>query len=156
MHSNPNWDMSQCKSKQLNNKFLLRRYKICWSTFLRKMTIFSSTHTHIETRLLKQLPFHTVCIYVHLRIAKHTVAVKIKFPQRSDFTAEINGSVKSLTNSPVEQILKRLFKMTILILRTHPQQLEMGFPSMHAQLLPPTEQLPTGFLFLFLPSCHWK
>ena len=50
-------------------------------------------------------------------------------------------TVKSLTNSPVKS------EFSILLLRRGPQQLELGFSSIHAQLLPcPINQLNSFLL----------
>ena len=77
----------------------------------------------------------------------------------NDFTATLHRSlmVKSLTNSPIERLLKRLMATFlndfIILSRMCPQQLELGFPSMRMEVLPrPFSQLnsyPRDFDFFF-------
>ena len=72
----------------------------------------------------------------------YTVAVKIKFPQWSDFTAEINGKLgkNTATNYPSERLLKQLYgdfskRFLIYYCVACPHQLLLGFPSLRLQLL---------------------
>ena len=72
-------------------------------------------------------------------LPKEVVAVKIKFPYRSDFSVEINGSLTvSLTSSPLERLLKRLYenlsKRLYFTFAYAPAAIGTGFPQ--AQLLP--------------------
>ena len=75
----------------------------------------------------------------------------------NDFTTTLHG-VKWLTNSPVERsdFTATFLKDFIILSRTRTQQLELGFPSMCAQVLPrPISQLnsyslDTYFFFYLL------
>ena len=65
-------------------------------------------------------------------------------------------TVKSLTNSLVEQLLKQIYYFTFTYAYA---AIGIGIPLDAATSAPPhqqTEQLPPRFLFLFLPSHHWK
>ena len=85
---------------------------------------------------------------------------------RATFQQLCNGSlmVKSLTNSSVERILKRLYgnfsKWLYFIFACTSAAIGIGIPldshATSASSHQSTEQLPVGFQFLFLPSCHWK
>ena len=103
----------------------------------------------------------TICINVrkmHYSRRQNKLPIAEQLP--NDFTREFSGKViNKFTHSTTIEATYSEFTATFLndvvvLSRTRPQQLEFGFPSIRAQVLPrPISQLnsyiPAGFYFLF-------